>query len=113
MIRRPPRSTLFPYTTLFRSGLLVQVAALLQELGGALIVAAPGGELARLEEGRRAQGDGGGGAGLQVAAEPAQALGVAALTFPERSERRGEAQAGGLVGLLHAPGERRAKVVHL
>src|SRR5258707_5420284 len=28
MIRRPPRSTLFPYTTLFRSGL-----ALLQALG--------------------------------------------------------------------------------
>src|SRR3972149_1351766 len=25
MIRRPPRSTLFPYTTLFRSGLLVGV----------------------------------------------------------------------------------------
>src|SRR3712207_8808054 len=25
MIRRPPRSTLFPYTTLFRSGRLVQV----------------------------------------------------------------------------------------
>src|SRR3712207_7120162 len=24
MIRRPPRSTLFPYTTLFRSGLLVE-----------------------------------------------------------------------------------------
>src|SRR5256885_16909735 len=33
MIRRPPRSTLFPYTTLFRSqqGLLVPVAA--HELG--------------------------------------------------------------------------------
>src|SRR3712207_7760783 len=29
MIRRPPRSTLFPYTTLFRSGVLVQA-----ELGG-------------------------------------------------------------------------------
>src|SRR3712207_7436836 len=31
MIRRPPRSTLFPYTTLFRSvtGLLVQVAVAL------------------------------------------------------------------------------------
>src|SRR5437763_13530824 len=29
MIRRPPRSTLFPYTTLFRSGLLVgEMAAL-------------------------------------------------------------------------------------
>src|SRR3712207_6928420 len=26
MIRRPPRSTLFPYTTLFRSGLLVHLA---------------------------------------------------------------------------------------
>src|SRR5687768_17809850 len=26
MIRRPPRSTLFPYTTLFRSGLDVQVS---------------------------------------------------------------------------------------
>src|SRR5256885_3869565 len=26
MIRRPPRSTLFPYTTLFRSALLVTVA---------------------------------------------------------------------------------------
>src|SRR5258707_1917906 len=28
MIRPPPRSTLFPYTTLFRSGLLVAVALL-------------------------------------------------------------------------------------
>src|SRR2546430_5264769 len=26
MIRRPPRSTLFPYTTLFRSGVLAQAA---------------------------------------------------------------------------------------
>src|SRR3712207_7025173 len=26
MIRRPPRSTLFPYTTLFRSGLLMLIA---------------------------------------------------------------------------------------
>src|SRR5260370_12187145 len=29
MIRRPPRSTLFPYTTLFRSGLLVLQGPLL------------------------------------------------------------------------------------
>src|SRR5256885_7715695 len=28
MIRRPPRSTLFPYTTLFRSGLLPVIGAL-------------------------------------------------------------------------------------
>src|SRR3712207_8221996 len=33
MIRRPPRSTLFPYTTLFRSGVLRLVLAL-QEPGG-------------------------------------------------------------------------------
>src|SRR3712207_8100753 len=32
MIRRPPRSTLFPYTTLFRSGSLVGVTPLGQEL---------------------------------------------------------------------------------
>src|SRR2546429_6198045 len=36
MIRRPPRSTLFPYTTLFRSALAeypAQVAAILRETG--------------------------------------------------------------------------------
>src|SRR2546430_12697125 len=31
MIRRPPRSTLFPYTTLFRSAVLAHVTALLQQ----------------------------------------------------------------------------------
>src|SRR2546427_7622673 len=30
MIRRPPRSTLFPYTTLFRSQLLAAIAARLE-----------------------------------------------------------------------------------
>src|SRR2546427_5658297 len=34
MIRRPPRSTLFPYTTLFRSGLSVARAALQDFLPG-------------------------------------------------------------------------------
>src|SRR3712207_8351480 len=34
MIRRPPRSTLFPYTTLFRS----HVAALAQEAGGEALI---------------------------------------------------------------------------
>src|SRR5438876_4140932 len=40
MIRRPPRSTLFPYTTLFRSRLLdvsVRGARQRHELGGALL----------------------------------------------------------------------------
>src|SRR3989442_10784674 len=30
MIRRPPRSTLFPYTTLFRSGEIIGMAAISQ-----------------------------------------------------------------------------------
>src|SRR3712207_9295513 len=36
MIRRPPRSTLFPYTTLFRSGWLLELAyaAGLLDVGG-------------------------------------------------------------------------------
>src|SRR2546430_12180656 len=33
MIRRPPRSTLFPYTTLFRSLILAPIAAMLLQLG--------------------------------------------------------------------------------
>src|SRR3989441_6852751 len=33
MIRRPPRSTLFPYTTLFRSGRVERVEDVLQVLG--------------------------------------------------------------------------------
>src|SRR3712207_2332813 len=32
MIRRPPRSTLFPYTTLFRSGLAATVAEQIEAL---------------------------------------------------------------------------------
>src|SRR5438445_6354293 len=35
MIRRPPRSTLFPYTTLFRSGVLTEMIA----AAGASVVA--------------------------------------------------------------------------
>src|SRR5258708_31274408 len=34
MIRRPPRSTLFPYTTLFRSGLWKHTIAFCENLGG-------------------------------------------------------------------------------
>src|SRR3712207_7713009 len=33
MIRRPPRSTLFPYTTLFRSGFFPEQAALIDASG--------------------------------------------------------------------------------
>src|SRR3712207_7584238 len=45
MIRRPPRSTLFPYTTLFRSGFLLAAFAVLPGLGAVLewaVVHVPG-----------------------------------------------------------------------
>src|SRR5947208_9551349 len=43
MIRRPPRSTLFPYTTLFRSPLLVtpEVQAELERRGQVELIGAP------------------------------------------------------------------------
>src|SRR3712207_8653220 len=44
MIRRPPRSTLFPYTTLFRSGVLADRALAVggaDEDGAVLVDAAP------------------------------------------------------------------------
>src|SRR2546430_13655695 len=47
MIRRPPRSTLFPYTTLFRSPLPRQTAA-----GGGAGAGDPGSRLLGLDEGR-------------------------------------------------------------
>src|SRR2546430_4155492 len=51
MIRRPPRSTLFPYTTLFRSrrfGVLYQSGALWSSLTLAENVSLPLGEYTRL-----------------------------------------------------------------
>src|SRR3712207_9156809 len=60
MIRRPPRSTLFPYTTLFRS-VGERLDGRLQEHGGAVRVGAgsppldvPGDLLQRLQRGRAA-----------------------------------------------------------
>src|SRR5689334_24387835 len=44
MIRRPPRSTLFPYTTLFRSALEEQVDLALQGLEEVLLVDQAAGE---------------------------------------------------------------------
>src|SRR5260370_5122810 len=41
MIRRPPRSTLFPYTTLFRSRLLLRLAGLIPVLGSISLCALP------------------------------------------------------------------------
>src|SRR3989442_2231596 len=49
MIRRPPRSTLFPYTTLFRS-LLLEVVAQLVDLGPLAADDDPGPRGVRSEE---------------------------------------------------------------
>src|SRR5256885_10231057 len=38
MIRRPPRSTLFPYTTLFRSAVVLDVADNPDDLSGRVLV---------------------------------------------------------------------------
>src|SRR3712207_6929989 len=46
MIRRPPRSTLFPYTTLFRSLLLAEAGEADGELGGVARALAPEDEAA-------------------------------------------------------------------
>src|SRR2546425_12837145 len=43
MIRRPPRSTLFPYTTLFRSGVPARVGQDIEGAGGLEAHAEPGG----------------------------------------------------------------------
>src|SRR2546425_11715405 len=48
MIRRPPRSTLFPYTTLFRSQLHGQRGAQRQLAGGGADVVAQAGDVAGL-----------------------------------------------------------------
>src|SRR5688572_32313132 len=53
MIRRPPRSTLFPYTTLFRSG-IAAVAQLVLEPHDVDRVAAAVGRVARQPEAGRA-----------------------------------------------------------
>src|SRR2546426_4189323 len=49
MIRRPPRSTLFPYTTLFRSALLNAQPILVQSNKGSIAVAHNGNLVNALE----------------------------------------------------------------
>src|SRR3712207_7999620 len=56
MIRRPPRSTLFPYTTLFRSLLLEVVALGLEHVKG-LVLDLPAGAAARGQFGDRVRSD--------------------------------------------------------
>src|SRR3712207_7557022 len=65
MIRRPPRSTLFPYTTLFRSLLHAEddaVADLRDRLDRGVDVRRPHADAAAVEGGVRAAGDDAGAA---------------------------------------------------
>src|SRR3712207_9533091 len=43
MIRRPPRSTLFPYTTLFRSAGIAAASRVVVKVGSSSLTALPGG----------------------------------------------------------------------
>src|SRR3712207_3355595 len=54
MIRRPPRSTLFPYTTLFRSGVVDAVESYGRE---SLLLLVEGDELAQVHVGEGVAGD--------------------------------------------------------
>src|SRR2546430_17399540 len=86
MIRRPPRSTLFPYTTLFRSHRLV---------------AAP--HLLRLGGGHRTLGDAGHAGEVDLDGRPVPRLAVdpdVAAALLDDPVHRGEAEAGALPDFL-------------
>src|SRR3712207_7545231 len=51
MIRRPPRSTLFPYTTLFRSRAVSPVQRVEEALGAGVAVAVEGGAVQPVQPG--------------------------------------------------------------
>src|SRR2546430_5582458 len=69
MIRRPPRSTLFPYTTLFRSHLGAQVLALGVRAHGDPLERRPGHDDGVPVAGRAAGGELAPPAGLEVFAD--------------------------------------------
>src|SRR5438270_13742005 len=50
MIRRPPRSTLFPYTTLFRSAMPGSIKSAVEVLNTSIAATAPAGKSCRSEE---------------------------------------------------------------
>src|SRR3712207_9135307 len=96
MIRRPPRSTLFPYTTLFRSSprLEFRIADGATE-GSAPMPAEPPDITHGAEERRQAIGpESAGDDPVGRAADPSEAGGVAPGTTP----RAGGAEAGGRIG---------------
>src|SRR5256885_10055363 len=85
MIRRPPRSTLFPYTTLFRSTTLRRTGHDDPDLGGGGDGDFTCNSRALGRRGRRLLGGGGAG-GARLPARPAG---------PRRPRRRGRASTGG------------------
>src|SRR3712207_6870391 len=82
MIRRPPRSTLFPYTTLFRSRAHRRhLGAALRQAVAVRAAAAPG-----RDDDRAAPGNPAGLSGLAGAGEPVPALRTGHVADPRRSE---------------------------
>src|SRR3712207_7462391 len=55
MIRRPPRSTLLPYTTLFRSAMAIVAVIVLAVIGGMVVFLKPSDSVARLDAALTAQ----------------------------------------------------------
>src|SRR3989475_12669010 len=90
MIRRPPRSTLFPYTTLFRSEGLVRRREHVLVALGAYLAPAPhhaarereddSREVGHREDGRLGRGEG----GVRVLGEDQEVAAAHALLHPER-----------------------------
>src|SRR3712207_8959276 len=66
MIRRPPRSTLFPYTTLFRSRVRSEFAADCQKLVRTMVAQLLRPHIAELGQRRRDRVPGGGDGGARV-----------------------------------------------
>src|SRR3989449_6870002 len=103
MIRRPPRSTLFPYTTLFRSNVPTRVRKVKEGRDGldAALLAGAGLErlelaghiAARLDPLGVMPAPGQGAPGLQVRAGDRKARGAPAP--PEDAGRAGQGPAGG------------------
>src|SRR2546421_12939743 len=106
MIRRPPRSTLFPYTTLFRSqrprrrggreGFLVDAERLLQGRGGVLLNHRAPFLCERIAD----RGVECGGVDFDLVASPARRI-LVAFAAAGRVEQRTEARLGGEHAVEH------------
>src|SRR5256885_6506229 len=105
MIRRPPRSTLFPYTTLFRSPVIVLAEHLADDLGDAVHGGGPLDGHLRRALARRVRPEGADGAGKEERAlvlagppQPVHQARPAELPGPHRPPLAAPREQGGPAG---------------